>query len=106
MSNPPSFITFFVLLAAFFVSTAHASEKVTIRTGEVVILADDGTWNYENRPVQRNRVIKTDRSGYRETNNCDYSPGRNIGGYNLWIDPSRWDRGNPRGHPPGRPANR
>ena len=28
-----------------FASTGIASEKVTISTGEVVILSDDGTWN-------------------------------------------------------------
>jgi hypothetical protein len=80
MSGSQPFTTLSILLIACFASTGLASEKVTISTGEVVILNDDGTWNYENRPVQRNKVIKTDRSGFRETDNCDYSYGSNIDG--------------------------
>ena len=105
MSGSQPFTTISILLLAFFASTCLASEKVTISTGEVVILSDDGTWNYENRPVQRNKVIKTDRSGFKETNNCDYYDGSNIDGYNLWIDPSRGKHGYPRVRPPNRPAN-
>lgn len=105
MSGSQPFTTISILLLASFASTCLASEKVTISTGEVVILSDDGTWNYENRPVQRNKVIKTDRSGFKETNNCDYSDGRNFNDYNLWIDPSRGKHGYPRVQPPNRPAN-
>jgi hypothetical protein len=105
MSGSQPFTTLSILLLACFASTGLASEKVTISTGEVVILNDDGTWNYENRPVQRNKVIKTDRSGFRETDNCNYSYGSNIDGYNVWIDPSRWNRGRPHVRPPRRPAN-
>ncbi len=79
-----------ILFFAFFASTGLASEKVTISTGEVVILSDDGTWNYEIRPVQRNKVIKTNRSGFKKSENCDYSTSRNFNGYNLWIDPVKW----------------
>lgn len=105
MSGSRPFTTLSILLLACFASTSLASEKVTISTGEVVILYDDGTWNYEKRPVQRNKVIKTDRSGYRETNNCDGAYGRNIGEYNLWIDPMGGRHGRPRVRPPKRPAN-
>ena len=105
MSGSQPFTSLLILSIACFASTGLASEKVTISTGEVVILKDDGTWNYENRPVQRNKVIKTDRSGLRETDNCCCSYGRNIEGYNLWIDPSRWNHGRPRVRPPKRPDN-
>jgi len=105
MPGSQPFTTLSILLIACFASTGLASEKVTISTGEVVILSDDGTWNYENRPVQRNKVIKTDRSGFRETDNCDYSYGRNFSDYNLWIDPAAGRHGRPRVRPPNRPAN-
>jgi hypothetical protein len=94
-----------ILLLTLFAATALASEKVTISTGEVVILSDDGTWNYEKRPVQRNKVIKTDRSGFRETNNCGCYGNGNIDGYNIWIDPSRMRPGGPQVRPPRRPRN-
>jgi len=105
MSGSQPLTAISILLLASFASTSLASEKVTISTGEVVILYDDGTWNYENRPVQRNKVIKTDRSGFKETDNCDYYDGRNFDGYNLWIDPSRRRHGYPRVRPPNRPAD-
>ena len=105
MSGSKPFTTLSILLIACFASTGLASEKVTISTGEVVILNDDGTWNYENRPVHRNKVIKTDRSGFRETDNCNYPYGSNIDGYNVWIDPSRGKHGYPRVRPPNRPAD-
>ena len=53
MSGSQPFTSISILLIAFFASTGLASEKVTISTGEVVILSDDGTWNYENRPVHK-----------------------------------------------------
>ena len=105
MSSSRLFTAVPVLLLACFASSGLANEKVTISSGEVVILFDDGTWNYEKRPVQRNKVIKTDRSGFRPSQNCDYSGGRNFDDYNLWINPGKWRHGNPRVQPPNRPIN-
>ena len=79
-----------VLVFALLAFTALASEKVTISTGEVIILSDDGTWNYEIRPLQRNKVVKTNRSGFKKSDNCYYPVDRNFNGYNLWIAPARW----------------
>jgi len=95
------FATLPILFFTFFASTGLASEKVTISTGEVVILSDDGTWNYEIRPLQRNKVVKTNRSGFVKSDNCYYPVDRNFNGYNLWIDPVRWKHaGDPHVHPP------
>jgi len=57
MSSSRLFTAVPVLLLACFASSGLANEKVTLSSGEVVILFDDGTWNYEKRPVQRNKVI-------------------------------------------------
>jgi hypothetical protein len=106
MSSSRLFTAVPVLFLALFAATGLADEKVTISSGEVVILFDDGTWNYEKRPVQRNKVIKTDRSGFRPSENCNCSGGRNFSGYNLWIDPGKWQNGRyPRVQPPNRPID-
>ena len=55
MSSSGLFTAVPVVVLVCFSSTGLAGEKVTISTGEVVILSDDGTWNYEIRPVQRNK---------------------------------------------------
>ena len=86
--------TAFITLAfALVASPGIAAERVKLSTGEIVILSDDGTWNYEKNPVKRKTVIRTRRSNLDRYRDC-YSPyGQYLGGYNIWIDPVKWKQG-------------
>jgi hypothetical protein len=94
------------LLLSFLAAPLLAGEKITLSNGEVVILSDDGTWNYEKRPVQRYRVIKTGQRDNSRSHDCNYPTGGHFNGYNLWINPADWRRsGTPELQSPIRPID-
>ena len=84
-----------VFAAVFFVfstSIVVASEKAFTSTGEIVILNEDGTWQYENQSVSRpaSKKIKTNTKKFKTPKKSNFPIKSKINSFGLRMNPAEW----------------
>lgn len=79
-----------VLAACLIWNVAHAGQRAITDQGHVVILNDDGTWQFEQPDANRQIEIETNDAQFlkSETQSFQVKSARND--TTVWIDPKLW----------------
>ena len=85
----PIFATLFLVLNT---SLVVASEKAFTSTGEIVILNEDGTWQYENQSLsaQATKKLKTNSKKFKTPKKSNFPVKSKINSFGLRMNPAEW----------------
>ncbi len=72
------------------VTDVLAVQKAVTEEGEVVLLRDDGTWSYENKPVPELVELTMNPDEFKKSPAANFSLKSSITNLNFWIDPKQW----------------
>ena len=69
-----------------------ASEKAFTSTGEIVILHEDGTWQYENQSLsaQATKKLKTNSKKFKSPQGSNFPVKSKINSFGLRMNPAEW----------------
>ena len=83
---------FAAVFFAFSTSIVVASEKAFTSTGEIVILNEDGTWQYENQSLSRpgSKKIKTNTKKFKTPKKSNFPVKSKINSFGLKMNPAEW----------------
>ena len=85
----PVLATLFLVLNT---SLVVASQKAFTSTGEIVILNEDGTWQYENQSLsaQATRKLKTNSKKFKTPQKSNFPLKSKINSFGLRMNPAEW----------------
>ena len=85
----PVLATSFLLINS---SLVVATEKAFTSTGEIVLLNEDGTWQYENQSLSRQatKKLKTNSRKFKSPKNSNFPVKSKINSFGLKMNPAEW----------------
>lgn len=79
-----------IIVLSAIVGVAHAGQRAVTDEGAVVILNDDGTWQYESNEAPLKKVIRTNDAKFTKHSDHSFQVKSTRNDASFWIDPKKW----------------